>query len=106
MRPYDSRAWRRRAKQQHRDEPLCVFCAGQDIVRVAEVADHITPHRGDPEAFAGPLQSLCRACHSKRKQQLELTGHFDATARDGRPLDPLHPWHRKKRPVPSGGANE
>lgn len=59
-------------------------------VREGQVADHVTPHRGNAELFAGPLQTLCRHCHAKRKQQ----------------LDPLHPWHRKKRPVPSGGINE
>jgi 5-methylcytosine-specific restriction enzyme A len=63
-------------------------------VVLATVADHITPHRGDPELFKGPLQSLCASCHSSWKQELELTGHFRGCDLKGMPLDPSHHWNR------------
>jgi hypothetical protein len=39
------------------------------------VADHVVPHRGDPDLFwQGALQSLCATCHSLRKQSQEKGG--------------------------------
>jgi 5-methylcytosine-specific restriction enzyme A len=37
-------------------------------VASATVADHITPHKGDPVLFWDPdnLQSLCAACHGRK----------------------------------------
>lgn len=38
------------------------------------VADHIVPHRNDPEKFwNGALQCLCRTCHSSTKQAEEAS---------------------------------
>jgi 5-methylcytosine-specific restriction enzyme A len=36
------------------------------------VCDHIEPHRDDVARFwAGPFQTLCKACHDGEKQRLE-----------------------------------
>jgi hypothetical protein len=63
---------------------------------IATVADHITPHRGDPVLFAGPLQSLCAPCHNGVKQSLEQGGDGLIRGSDarGNPLDPRHPWNK------------
>lgn len=92
---YKTAAWQRRRAAQLRQHPLCVMCLSMDNrITAASVADHITPHRGDPVLFRGPLQSLCASCHSRRKQQLETTGHVRGCDVNGRPLDPNHPWNR------------
>lgn len=64
-------AWRKRRADQLRAFPLCAYCLEDGIARVATVADHITPHRGDPVLFAGPLMSLCADCHNGRKAKEE-----------------------------------
>lgn len=91
---YD-RHWRKRRDQQLRLHPLCDHCM-KVFGRVvqATVADHITPHRGDPVLFKGPLQSLCKPCHDGVKQQLEKSGFIRGARLDGMPLDPNHPWNK------------
>lgn len=64
-------AWQKRREAQLSAEPMCAYCARQGFVTPATVADHITPHRGDAKLFAGPLQSLCAACHSSAKAKEE-----------------------------------
>jgi 5-methylcytosine-specific restriction protein A len=68
---YGTRRWRRMARQHLAEHPFCV--CGCD--RLAEVVDHIRPHRGDVAlAFdADNLQSMTRACHG-RKTRLETAG--------------------------------
>lgn len=72
-RGYDHR-WRLRRANHLSGEPLCRMCKAQGRYTVATVADHITPHRGSVELFAGPLQSLCASCHSSTKQAQERRG--------------------------------
>lgn len=64
-------------------------------VTAATVADHVTPHRGDPALFAGPLQSLCGPCHSSWKQQMEKSGRIEGCDINGIPLDPNHPFRKE-----------
>lgn len=92
---YDTVRWKRRRARQLRDEPLCRLClALHNVVTGATVADHIEPHRGDPELFwNGELQSLCDSCHSSLKQQQERSGRFEGSDLDGNPIDPAHPWN-------------
>lgn len=73
QRGYDYR-WQQRRTAQLRDHPLCAYCARKGVIAVATVADHITPHRGDPALFGGPLQSLCATCHSSDKAREESKG--------------------------------
>jgi 5-methylcytosine-specific restriction protein A len=56
-------------------------CQWKDCGRLAPaprlVADHRTPHRGDPRLFWDPenLQTLCKPCHDTRKQAAERRAH-------------------------------
>ena len=76
---YSHRAWRRRSAQQLADEPLCRACWHMDGRYVqAEVADHVTPHRGDRDKFfTGELQSLCKHHHDQWKKLQENSGTGD-----------------------------
>ena len=72
---YNSAGWRgvngRRARQLA-DEPLCKMCADDGRVRVANIADHVVPHRENYGLFwFGKLQSLCKTCHDIKKQREE-----------------------------------
>lgn len=92
---YD-RKWRKRRAEQLRLHPLCrLHMEGRGEVVPATVADHIEPHRGDPIKFAGPLQSVCAACHNSIKQSIEKGGDGLIRGCDlaGMPLDPSHPWN-------------
>ncbi|MBB4859452.1 5-methylcytosine-specific restriction endonuclease McrA [Novosphingobium chloroacetimidivorans] len=88
---YNCKAWRTRRAALLRAEPLCRYCARLGRVTAATVADHIIPHRGDPELFAGDLQPLCSPCHSRVKQREENGGWDGACNLDGYPIDPSHP---------------
>ena len=68
--------WQKRRLRQLQEHPLCAMCQAKTPPRVtlARIADHIVPHRGDLALFAGPLQSLCRSCHSSAKQREEWGG--------------------------------
>lgn len=70
---YWTQRWRRLAKAQLADEPLCANCLKHGRITAATVCDHVEPHRGDEDKFwSGPFQSLCDAppwrCHSRVKQ--------------------------------------
>ncbi len=71
---YKRAAWMgrsgRRAKQLAA-QPLCVLCPDHSK-RLATIADHKVPHRGDYALFwFGELQSLCKPCHDISKQRQE-----------------------------------
>jgi len=87
--------WRRRARLQLIHYPLCAMCLQRGVTTPATVADHVTPHHGDPNSFIlGELQSLCTPCHSGRKQSIEK--RYDTAAGvDGWPLDPNHPVYQQ-----------
>lgn len=69
------------------ENPLCTFCTKAGRTALAQVVDHIKPHRGDDVLFwdRNNWQPLCKQCHDKDKQALERTGRrttkFDADAR-------------------------
>jgi hypothetical protein len=89
---YWTQRWRKLSAAQLRREPLCRFHAQRGIPVKATVADHITPHRGNWDAFVtGPLQSLCKTCHDRDKAEVEHFGFRKGFDRDGAPLDPNHP---------------
>ena len=93
---YD-RKWRKRREKQLQAHPLCrLHLEMRGEVVPATVADHITPHNGDPELFKGALQSLCATCHNSYKQELEKSGRFRGCDLNGYPLDPAHPWNRER----------
>jgi 5-methylcytosine-specific restriction enzyme A len=67
---------------------LCASKRG--IVTAATVADHITPHNGDWNAFlAAALQSLCKPCHDSDKRYMDLHGKpRPIIGEDGWPIEP------------------
>jgi HNH endonuclease len=94
---YNSVRWRRMAAHQLRLEPLCQYCAERGQVEPARVADHITQHHGNVNAFwLGPLQSLCFSCHDRTKRDEERKGYRHDAGPDGWPTDPRHPVNRKQ----------
>ena len=48
-------------------------CDAKGIVRLADLTDHIRPHKGDQRLFwdAENWQPLCRSCHDNEKQSIE-----------------------------------
>jgi 5-methylcytosine-specific restriction protein A len=67
---YNTTAWQRIRQAQLANQPWCAVCLRTNIYTPAIDVDHITPHRGDPAKFyAGPFQSLCHACHSRKTAQ-------------------------------------
>jgi hypothetical protein len=92
---YETAAWKRRRDYQLRIEPLCRMCNARGVVTPASVADHVTPHHGDYNAFRlGQLQSLCGSCHRGPKREQELHGFASGCDAQGNPLDPEHPWNQ------------
>ena len=93
---YQRAAWKRRARLQLTQFPLCAICLREGKLSPAQIADHVQPHRGDSVAFwRGALQSLCVQCHNASKQREELRGYDTAIGADGLPLDPRHPFNRQ-----------
>lgn len=90
---YKLERWRRLAKRQLREHPLCAMCLARGgRVEPATIADHVEPHRGDWNRFIlGALQSLCKPCHDGAKREEEARGYRTDIGEDGLPLDPKHP---------------
>lgn len=66
---YRTERWRELRAWQLRREPFCAECEASGFHNIiAEVVDHITPHRGNPALFFDPdnLQSLCKSCHDSK----------------------------------------
>lgn len=83
-------AWQKARAAQLASEPLCRKCGKRGLIVPATVADHIEPHRGDPEKFwTGALQSLCGHCHDSVKQAEERGGYSPETDEDGLVSDSL-----------------
>lgn len=82
---YDSQRWRRLSLKQRKKHPFCAHCALTNIVKVADVADHIIEIEDDPTlAFViTNLQSLCYSCH------LIKTKKVQAKRNTNRPTKPL-----------------
>jgi hypothetical protein len=95
---YNTAEWRERRERQLADHPFCVMCEEEGRQRLATVADHDTPHRGDWEIFIkGKLNSLCSHHHNSVKQSKEHTGIRKGFDADGNPLDKSHPWFASER---------
>jgi 5-methylcytosine-specific restriction endonuclease McrA len=84
---YSTARWKRLRERQLAIEPLCQFCLEGEVIEVATVADHITPHKGDEVLFFDPdnLQSLCKPCHDSTKQRIELGQDVVTFGADGWP---------------------
>jgi 5-methylcytosine-specific restriction enzyme A len=70
---YKTARWQRlRMTILARDLFTCRMCRKVEGNTSRLVCDHIEPHRGCVEKFwAGPFQTLCKACHDSGKQRLE-----------------------------------
>lgn len=68
MNLYNWSWWRRVSKHFRAAHPLCAECERQGKVTAAQVVDHITPHRENPNLFfdENNLQSLCSKCHGAK----------------------------------------
>jgi hypothetical protein len=72
---YQCKAWKDLRRGQLSREPLCRYCKSRGIIEPATICDHVIPHRGDVAMFwAGPFQSLCKACHDSDKAREEQGG--------------------------------
>lgn len=84
---YKLARWERKRQALFAAQPLCVKCLEVEEVTIADTADHIIPHRGNPDLFwNGDLQPLCAACHSRDKQREELGQTVVRFGPDGWPL--------------------
>lgn len=64
---YNDRRWRAFSKQWLATHPLCEQCTRDGRVTAGAEVDHIEPHKGDVQKFwAGPFQTLCTSCHSRK----------------------------------------
>jgi len=66
-RGYDAR-WRKARLAYLARNSLCVLCRQAGLTVLAEVVDHIRPHRGDMVLFwnATNWQALCEVCHNAK----------------------------------------
>lgn len=97
MRLDNTAEWKRLRELHLQGEPVCRRCKARDLIVPAKIVDHIKPHRGNPTLFfdQNNLQSLCKQCHDGSKQSEERRGYVKGVDRDGRPLDPSHPWAKR-----------
>lgn len=89
---YNSTRWRRSRVAFLNENPLCVLCGV-----LADVVDHIIPHRGDIDLFYDPenWQPMCKSCHDSLKAQIESRGYHIGGDASGFPSDPNHPFNRR-----------
>ena len=88
------RQWRTARAYHLRQHPYCALCDQVGVTQLADVVDHIIPHRGDPVLFWDQTnwQSLCQPCHDGAKASLEATGKLRGCDVNGMPIDPNHHW--------------
>ncbi|MGZ4955295.1 MAG: HNH endonuclease [Methylobacter sp.] len=88
--------WQQAREGWLRSHPLCEAHKRKGQVAVAEVVDHIVPHKGDMKLFwdRDNWQSLCKLCHDGDKQRLEKSGRVAGCDASGVPVDPNHHWNK------------
>ena len=95
---YGTKEWLARREEQLHSHPNCAMCEEEGKHKLATVADHVTPHRGDWKLFIeGELQSLCSPHHNSVKQSQELGGIRKGFDAEGNPLDKSHPWYASEQ---------
>ena len=64
---YHTRSWRRTSRVYRQQNPLCVHCKAEGIIKSAEVVDHIKPIQDGGEVFDWDnLQGLCHSHHNSK----------------------------------------
>lgn len=77
--------------------PWCEPCKVMGRVSRATVVNHKVPHRGDARLFwYGELESTCKQCHDQAIQRAEGEGFRREIDADGFPIDPNHPFNRRR----------
>src|SRR5689334_21232991 len=67
---YKLQRWVKRRARQLRRQSLCIHCLEEGRSVAATIADHVVPHRGDPDKFwHGELQSMCVMHHNRKTRQ-------------------------------------
>jgi len=94
---YSMQRWRIRARHQLAKDPLCCLCIEEgEKVTPATVADHYPAHGGDYNLFLrGPIRSLCKAHHDALSGFVHKP-YSSAIGGDGLPIDPAHPFNKKR----------
>ena len=89
---YDTK-WDKARRHYLNKHPLCAMCHADGRVVMADVVDHIKPHKRDMKVFwdSSNWQSLCFHCHNSTKQRIEKVGYDKKIGLDGWPVDPNHP---------------
>ena len=76
--------------------PLCVMCEADGRITLAQICDHIRPHKGNEVLFyAGPFQSLCKLHHDSTKQRMENKPIEIGGDLNGNPIDKNSHWYKK-----------
>lgn len=93
---YNLAGWKKRRVEQLTRDPLCGYCLAAGMTTEATIADHVIPHRGDPDLFwFGELQSLCKLHHDSTKAREESGGWDSMADLSGYPVDPAHPANKR-----------
>jgi 5-methylcytosine-specific restriction endonuclease McrA len=100
-RPYSTQRWLRLRELKLQYHPLCQACLKLGKIRPATVVDHNVPIRagGAPYPALDELTSLCESCHNRKTRGEQLGKELPRVRgcdEHGYPLDPAHPWNRKK----------
>lgn len=95
---YDCSRWRKCAKLHLDANPLCMPCLKRGIETIANTVHHNPPHNGVYENFwdSSTFESVCPSCHSGVKRIEDHYGYSQSADIDGMPIDPGHPWNKKK----------
>jgi 5-methylcytosine-specific restriction protein A len=72
---YDAR-WQKARSAYLRENPLCVECLKEGVIKAATIVDHTEPHKGDMEKFwdQSKWQSLCKRHHDKKTAKENRNG--------------------------------
>ena len=95
---YSLQRWRTRTKHQLRIEPLCALVSRPVEITPGDDRGSSPPPRPPPErVHAGvELRSLCKACHDGLSGFVHK-GYSSAIGVDGYPIDPAHPFNRRRK---------
>ncbi len=96
---YDGVRWRRVAKMFLDQNPLCAPCLKANLETPATIVHHKVEHKGDEALFWtwNNLESVCPSCHSGHIRVSEHVGYSQAADSLGIPIDPNHPWNKRKK---------
>lgn len=74
---YHKTSWRKARAIHLVNQPFCVNCANNNIMRHAAVVDHIIPLRLGGELLdESNLQSLCHPCHNSKSAHERTKKHI------------------------------